>query len=93
LIERQNGFPSLKVAARLFHMTPRTLHRRLVDEGTSYREVLESVRRTLAVQHVRSGHFTMEEIAYRLGYTDLANFRRAFKRWESVPPSAYRAPQ
>jgi len=35
----------------------------------------------------------MEEIAYRLGYTDLANFRRAFKRWEKEPPSAFRARQ
>jgi AraC-like DNA-binding protein len=90
LLERQNGFPSLQITARLFHMTPRTLHRRLVDEGTSYRELLESVRRTLAIEHVRSGRFTLEEIAYRLGYTDLANFRRAFKRWEGVAPSAYR---
>jgi AraC-like DNA-binding protein len=93
LLADQNGFPSLAVTARLLHMSPRTLHRRLVDEGTSYRELLESVRHTLAIQHVRSGRFSMEEIAYRLGYSDLANFRRAFKRWESVPPSAFRAQQ
>lgn len=93
LLEKQNGFPSLQVTARLFHLTPRTLHRRLVDEGTSYRELLESVRHTLAVEHVKSGRFSMEEIAYRLGYTELANFRRAFKRWESVPPSEYRSRQ
>jgi AraC-like DNA-binding protein len=91
LLEKQNGFPSLQVTARLFHMTPRTLHRRLVEEGTSYRELLESVRHTLAVEHLKSGRFGMDEIAYRLGYTDLANFRRAFKRWEGVAPSAYRA--
>jgi AraC-like DNA-binding protein len=91
LLEKQTGFPSLQVTARLFHMTPRTLHRRLVEEGTSYRELLESVRHTLAVEHVRSGRFSMEEIAYRLGYTDVANFRRAFKRWEGVAPSAYGA--
>jgi AraC-like DNA-binding protein len=91
LLEKQRGFPTLAVAARLFHMTPRTLHRRLVDEGTSYRELLESVRHTLAVEHVNSGRFSMDEIAYRLGYTDLANFRRAFKRWESVPPSVFRS--
>lgn len=93
LLEDHKGFPSLSVAARRLHMSPRTLHRRLVDEGTSYRDLLESVRHTLAIQHVRSGRFSMEEIAYRLGYADLANFRRAFKRWEGVPPSAFRAKQ
>lgn len=91
LLEKQSGFPSLQVTARSFHMTTRTLHRRLVDEGTSYREILEDVRRTLAVEHLKSGRFGVEEIAYLLGYSDLANFRRAFKRWESVPPSSYKS--
>jgi AraC-like DNA-binding protein len=90
LLEKQNGFPSLQVTARLFGMTPRTLHRRLLDEGTSFHAILEDVRHSLAVQHVRSGKRSIEEIAYLLGYSDLANFRRAFKRWESVPPSEYR---
>src|SRR6185295_2918035 len=67
LFEKQNGFPSLQVAARLFHMTPRTLHRRLVDEGTSYRELVESVRHTLAVEQLKSGRFSLDEIAFRLG--------------------------
>lgn len=89
LLERQNGFPSLQVTARLFHMTPRTLHRRLKEEGTSYREQLESVRHTLAVEHLKANRFTIEEVAYRLGYTDLANFRRAFKRWEGVAPTEF----
>ncbi len=90
LLEKQSGFPSLQVAARQFHMTPRTLHRRLLDEGTSFRGLLEEVRHTLAVEHLRAGRFSIEEIAFTLGYSDLANFRRAFKRWESVAPSAYR---
>jgi len=93
LLERQHGFPTLNVTARMLHMTPRTLHRKLVAEGSSYREELEAVRHMLALEHVRSGRFSMDEIAYRLGYTDLANFRRAFKRWEAMPPSAYRARQ
>lgn len=91
LLEKQNGLPSLEVTARLFHLTPRTLHRRLLEEGTSYREILEDVRHTLAVEHMKSGRFGIQEIAYTLGYSDLANFRRAFKRWESMPPSSYRA--
>ena len=90
LLENQNGFPSLGVIARLFHMTPRTLHRRLLEEGTSFHEVLEQVRHGLAVEHLSSGNMSIQEIAYSLGYTDIANFRRAFKRWESVPPTEYR---
>lgn len=90
MLEKQHGFPSLNVTARLFNLTPRTLHRRLLAEGTSFKEILEEVRHTLAVEHLKTTHLTMEEIAYTLGYTDLANFRRAFKRWEGIPPSIYR---
>jgi AraC-like DNA-binding protein len=90
MLEKQHSFPSLNVAARLFHLTPRTLHRRLLEEGTSYKQILEEVRHTLAVEHLKAGRLTVEEIAYSLGYTDLANFRRAFKRWEGMPPSAFR---
>jgi AraC-like DNA-binding protein len=90
LFESANGFPSLPTAARLLHLAPRTMHRRLVEEGASYREVLEDVRHTLALEHLRAGRFSVKEIAYLLGYSDLANFRRAFKQWEGVPPSAFR---
>lgn len=91
LLEKQSGFPSLQATARLLHLTPRTLHRRLVAEGTSFRGLVEEVRHTLAVEHLKSGRFRIEEIAFLLGYSDLSNFRRAFKRWESVPPSEYLA--
>jgi AraC-like DNA-binding protein len=93
LLERQHGFPSLEVAARQLFLTPRTLHRRLVDEGTSFRALLEDVRHRLAVEHLKVGRFSLEELAWTLGYTDFANFRRAFKRWEGVPPGEYRRRQ
>lgn len=93
MLEKHNGFPSLNVTARLFHLTPRTLHRRLLEEGTSFKDILEQVRHTLAVEYLKAGHLSIEEIAYTLGYTDMANFRRAFKRWEAMPPSRYRAAQ
>ena len=63
------GFPSLNVTARLSHMTPRTLHRSLIDEGTAFKEILEDVRYRLAVEYLKSGHLTIQEIAYTLGYT------------------------
>jgi len=90
LVERQHGFPSLEVAARLLHLGPRTLHRRLVEEGTSFREVLEDVRHHLAIEHLKIEKLSLQEIAYTLGYTDFSNFRRAFRRWEGMPPAAYR---
>ncbi|MCA9604014.1 MAG: AraC family transcriptional regulator [Myxococcales bacterium] len=91
LLEKQNGFPSLQTTARRLHVTPRTLHRRLDDEGTSFRSILEDVRQRLAEDHLRAGRASVEEIAYMLGYSDPANFRRAFRRWTSVSPSAFRA--
>jgi AraC-like DNA-binding protein len=93
LLDSQDGFPSLRLAARLLHVSPRTLHRRLVEEGTSFRATLEEVRRALAVDYLGSDRFGVAEIAYRLGYSDLSNFRRAFKRWERMPPDAWRRAQ
>ncbi len=90
LLQSTAGFPSLRVVARSLGVSPRTLHRRLLDEETSFRAVVEATRRALAVELVRSKERTIEEIAYALGYTDVANFRRAFRRWEGVAPSKRR---
>lgn len=90
LIERRHHLPSLPATARLLHLTPRTLHRRLLAEGTSFREILEELRFALARDYLISEHVGVDEVAYVLGYSDAANFRRAFKRWSGVPPSVFR---
>lgn len=90
MFEKVGDFPSQQVTAQLLNMTPRTLHRRLTDEGTSYRDILESVRHKLAVESVKSGKLSLQEIAFLLGYDSLGNFRRAFIRWEGKSPSEYR---
>ncbi|MBW3163632.1 AraC family transcriptional regulator [Ferrimonas balearica] len=87
LLQSQLGFPSLELTARRFNLTPRTLHRRLVAEGTSYQQQLDQVRHKLALQYLQQGQWSVQEVAFALGYSDTANFRRAFKRWQSVPPS------
>lgn len=89
LLNNQSDFPSLDIAARLLGMTPRTLHRRLVDEGTSFSDLLDGVRHQLAIEFLRSGRVGLKEVAFRLGYQDMANFRRAFKRWEGCSPSEF----
>ena len=90
MLEKQNGLPSLPMTARLLNLTPRTLHRRLIEEGSSYRDILESVRRQIALDLLRDEQLTLQEIAFMLGYGDLANFRRAFRRWTGQAPSHYR---
>ncbi len=91
LLKSNNGFPSLDVVARHLHLTPRTLHRHLQREGTSFKLVLDAVRHSLALRYLDSKRLSIQEIAYVLGYTEIANFRRAFKRWEGIPPSEYQA--
>lgn len=82
MLERKPAFPPLEACARLLGMTPRTLHRRLMDEGTSYSEVLDSVRHRIARECLKVERLSVKEVAYLLGYNDVSNFRRAFKRWE-----------
>jgi AraC-like DNA-binding protein len=75
-------------AARALSLSERTLERRLAEEGTTFRAVLEGVRRALAV--ARLAEAPTHEVAARLGYADDTSFSRAFKRWFGVPPGQHR---
>ena len=83
-------FPHLESMAQELSIEPRTLRRRLEAQGTTYREILADVRRTLAVDYLRKTRMTTEDIASRLGYSDAANFRHAFLRWTGRTPNEYR---
>ncbi|WP_293750878.1 AraC family transcriptional regulator [uncultured Paraglaciecola sp.] len=90
LLNSVGHFPTLEKTAFRFHVGPRTLHRHLKSEGTSYRQILENVSHTIASQQLTNTSITVEEISLLLGYIDVANFRRAFKRWTGMTPSDYR---
>ena len=90
LLESRVGVPSMEETARRLHVTPRTLHRRLVAEGTHFRKIADDRRHKSAVEQLTLGDASIEEVAYILGYTDPANFRRAFRRWTGMPPSTFR---
>lgn len=77
-----------EVAAEL-GLSPRTLARRLADEGTSYREIVEDLRCDLAQTFIKNG-MNLSEISFSLGYADQAAFSTAFKRWTGQAPSAFR---
>ncbi len=81
---------SLEQLANIFNQSSRTLRRKLDEAGTSYQQILESVRFDNAVQLLQNTELTIENIAYQLGYSDSRSFRNAFKRWADVPPGEYR---
>jgi AraC-like DNA-binding protein len=75
--------------ARNFGMSERTLKRKLAAQRTSYSELLERERHSRAIDLLR-GVVSVEEVAERLGYSDPANFTRAFRRWTGRSPRALR---
>jgi AraC-like DNA-binding protein len=76
--------------ARALHMSSRTLQRRLEAEATSFTEVLDTTREELARTLLVDPALPLAEIAYRIGFSDLASFSRAFKRWTGIPPGQFR---
>jgi AraC-like DNA-binding protein len=90
LSARERGYPSLTELARERHVSPRTLKRRLAEQGTSYQILLDELRRDRALKLLEIESHTIEQIADQLGYSDAANFNRAFRRWLGRSPSAWR---
>ena len=76
------------VSSRLNRSTS-SLQRQLQSEGLSYRDVLESTRRSLAENYLRDKKHSYAQIAYLIGFSDQSNFSRAFKRWTSLSPKQY----
>jgi AraC-like DNA-binding protein len=89
-LQLADGGPDVaRVAARL-GMSLRTLARRLETEGTTFRELVDDVRRQLALDHVGRRSATFSEISEQLGFSHVAAFHRAFRRWTGQTPLEYR---
>ncbi|VWD51417.1 AraC family transcriptional regulator [Burkholderia lata] len=82
---------SLEDMARLMNTSPRTLKRRLQEEGTTFRALLAQARGAMAETLLGDARLSLAEVAERLGFSDLSSFSQAFKRWYGVPPGAYRS--
>ncbi len=89
LTRAQGTIPTMDVIAADLHVTTRTLRRALLAEGTSFRQLDESVRRQRATDLLAAG-LPIEKIAPQLGYSSSSAFVHAFKRWHGVPPGAFR---
>lgn len=86
----QEGDMSIELAARLCNTSKRTLQRKLKKMGTHYNEVLCKTRFRAASQMLQNPAMTVTDIAYRLGYSDVAHFARAFQHIAGVTPRMHR---
>ncbi len=86
---KQNPFDIETIAGQLA-LTKRTLQLKLKQENTSFRELLDEVRRELAKGFLKDGDNSLCEIALLLGFAEQSAFQHAFKRWTGLTPGDYR---
>lgn len=85
-----DGPPGQQQVASALCMSSRTLQRKLQEEGTSFKELLQDTRMQLAGKYLRSPGRSVVETAYLLGFSEPSTFSRAFKRWSGQSPADYR---
>jgi AraC-like DNA-binding protein len=84
------SLPNQEIAAEMLWTSPRTLRRRLAEDGTSWHTVVSDLKFARTVARLQEGRSSVREIAEELGYSDAAHFTRFFRNRAGVPPSAYR---
>jgi AraC-like DNA-binding protein len=82
--------PDLATVAANLHLSERTLNRRLQEEGTSFRHLRGQVLKSWAEHYLLQTEDSVEAIGASLGYSDAANFRRAFRSWSGCSPNEFR---
>lgn len=83
------GVSGKEQVAQALNMSTRTLYNKLEGAGTTFREVLDDTRRSLAEDYIGQ-NLPIYEIAYLIGFSDTANFSRAFKKWTGKSPMEFR---
>jgi len=86
----REGKPSLANIAEHLHLSERSLHRRLTEQGWNFRNLLNDTRGQMASDYLRDPRLQLAEIAQLLGYSDQTAFTRAFREWAGVTPLNFR---
>jgi len=82
--------PLLSQAAEHIDLTEQTLRRYLNKEGYTFQQLKDDTRRDIAINFIEKKEHSIEEIAFRLGFSEASTFIRAFKKWTGLTPLAYR---
>jgi AraC-like DNA-binding protein len=86
-----NGEMELGALAGRLEMSARTLQRKLKDAGVSYTELVDGVRKEMALRYLADETFDLNDLAFLLGFSEQSAFQRAFKRWTGETPGAWRS--
>lgn len=89
LPELHEGTLSMDKVARNLGMSRQTLYRRLKQEGVTFAEIHDDLRRRMALDYLSARKVSVNEAAYLLGFSEASSFVRAFKRWTGQSPTAY----
>ena len=85
-----SGTPSKTDIAKQIGMSLRNLQRKLIQQDSCYRDLLEEIRKKLALEYITQAHLSLSEVGYLVGFANIGNFNRAFKRWTNCAPGEYR---
>lgn len=85
------GVSNMDLVAEKLHITPRTLQRRLKQQGLSYQQLRDEIRLELAEDYLLNTNLSIAEIATLLGFAEPRSFHRSFKGWTGLPPGDYRS--
>ena len=85
-----NGDPILEDVAEALSLTARVLQNRLKESGTTFKEVVDEVRKQLSLSYLSEEDVPLIDVAFLLGFSEQSSFSRAFKRWMGKSPMEYR---
>jgi AraC-like DNA-binding protein len=83
--------PALSEVASELAMSERSIQRSLSEEQTSYRQLVDDVRKSLAIEHLSRPGTSAADVAFLLGFSEPSAFTRAFRRWTGTAPTEFRA--
>jgi len=84
------GQANIETVAKALGVSPRTLSRNLAAEGSTFTDIMDQLRHTLALEYLKEPNLPLAQIAWLLGYEESTSFTHAFRRWAGRPPSAVR---
>lgn len=83
-------FPTIQQVSSHLNISSRTLQRRLSEEGLSYKEIINDLKKDFALGYIKKENLSISDIAYLLNYSEISAFTRAFKKWTGMSPVQYR---